>query len=323
MYDQFRRILEQVGFKEAKASLCAKIFADNSRDGVVSHGINRFPVFIQMVGDGLVDPEAEPELTGHRGLVENWDGHLAPGMYAASLAMDRAIHLAKKDGIGCVFVSNSNHWMRGGTYGWQAAEAGCIGICATNTIANMPAHGGTLPRLGNNPLVLAIPRNGGHMVLDMAMSQFSYGKLQEFEMRDEILPVEGGYDAQGKLTRDPSAIRASKRTLPIGFWKGAGLSLMLDVMLTQLGGGKSVSRITATGKEYGLSQFFLCFDAEGLDQALTEDIIEFAKSGAGTAEHQDVSYPGERTLAKRKLCDQYGIEVNQEAWNKLQNLLLK
>ena len=48
--------------------------------------------------------------------------------------------------------------MRGGTYGWQAAEAGMIGICFTNTIANMPPWGGIDPRLGNNPLVIAVPR---------------------------------------------------------------------------------------------------------------------------------------------------------------------
>ena len=70
----------------------------------------------------------------------------------------RAISIAKENGIGCVVLKNTNHWMRGGTYGWQAADAGCIGICFTNTIANMPPWGGKEPKLGNNPLVIAVPR---------------------------------------------------------------------------------------------------------------------------------------------------------------------
>src|SRR5207237_10438384 len=100
---------------------------------------------------------SEPETLSRDGVTENWDGHLAPGMYTATLAMRRAITLAKENSMGCVAVKNTNHWMRGGTYGWQAADAGYIGICVTNTIANMPPWGGKEPRLGNNPLVIAVP----------------------------------------------------------------------------------------------------------------------------------------------------------------------
>jgi 3-dehydro-L-gulonate 2-dehydrogenase len=89
--------------------------------------------------------------------MERWNGKLGMGNLVAKKAMARAIELAGKLGIGCVAVRNTNHWMRGGTYGWQAADAGCIGICWTNTFPNMPAWGGTDPRIGNNPFVLAIP----------------------------------------------------------------------------------------------------------------------------------------------------------------------
>lgn len=55
--------------------------------------------------------------------------------------MDRAIELASDHGIGPVALRNANHWMRGGSYGWQAAEKGYIGICWTNSIAVMPPWG--------------------------------------------------------------------------------------------------------------------------------------------------------------------------------------
>ena len=92
--------------------------------------------------------------------------------------MDRAVELARANGIGCVALGNTNHWLRGGSYGWQAAEAGCVGICWTNTQPNMPAWGARDRRIGNNPFVMAVPRKEGHVVVDIAMAQFSYGQME-------------------------------------------------------------------------------------------------------------------------------------------------
>ncbi|RFM27889.1 3-dehydro-L-gulonate 2-dehydrogenase [Deminuibacter soli] len=314
LYTQLHQVLLSLGFTEAKAALCAGIFAGNSRDGVYSHGLNRFPVFVQAVKEGIVHKDAEPVTTGSNGTVEYWDGRLAPGMYTATLAMQRATALAKSNGMGCVSVKNTNHWMRGGTYGWQAAAAGCIGICATNTIANMPPWGGTLPRLGNNPLVIAVPHGDAPVVLDMAMSQYSYGKLQEYSLTGRELPVAGGYNAAGELTTNPQQIMDTKRTLPAGFWKGSGLSMVLDVLVTALSGGQSVAQITANGTEYGLSQFFLCIDAQTLQQQSIDEIIAYTRTAVPAGENGAVYYPGEQTLATRLRNEKDGIPVNEHIW---------
>ena len=321
-FEQLKQQLEQVlvklQFREDKAALCARIFAENSRDGVASHGLNRFPVFVQSVEEGIIDIHAEPQKVSNNGLIENWDGQLAPGMYTATLAMQRAIELAKEQGIGCVTVKNTNHWMRGGTYGWMAADAQTIGICTTNTIANMPAWGGIEPRLGNNPMVIAIPRTGGqHIVLDMAMSQFSYGKLQEYELNKKLLPVAGGYDSNGILTTDASAIYLSKRTLPVGFWKGSGLSMVLDVLVTSLSGGRSVAAISENGKEYGLSQFFLCLNADHISESAIDEIISYTKSHAASSLMNEIRYPGESTYAIRQRSLTEGVEVNDTIWQQI------
>ena len=179
--------------------------------------------------------------------------------------MDGAIALARAHGIGCVALSNTNHWMRGGTYGWQAADAGVIGVCWTNTMPNLPPWGADTPRIGNNPLVIAVPRPEGHVVLDMAMSQFSYGALASYRLRGEQLPVPGGFDRDGALTRDPAAIEASRRPLPIGFWKGSGLALMLDMVAALLAGGRATHEIPQVPEqETGLSQVFLAFDVAAI-----------------------------------------------------------
>src|SRR5215469_8099981 len=251
-------VLLRLGFSEERANMCAQLFVDASRDGVYSHGVHRFPRFVRAVQSGLVDPHASPQLVSRFGSMERWDGRSGPGNLNAQQCMQRAIELCRQHGIGCVALANTNHWMRGGAYGWQAAEAGVIGICWTNTMPNLPPWGASDPRVGNNPLVIAVPRPHGPVVLDMAMSQFSYGALASYRERGELLPLAGGFDSQGQLTRDPAAIETSARPLPIGYWKGSGLALMLDLMAGVLSGGQFTHQIPADPQEETrLSQVFM------------------------------------------------------------------
>jgi len=320
---EFLRVLLKNNFIPEKAEQCATIFAENSRDGIYTHGINRFPGFIEYVHEGLVIPDAEPSLFNTLGLIEQWDGNLGPGVLNATFCMDRAIALAKQHGIGCVAIRNTNHWMRGGIYGWQAADAGCMAICFTNTIANMPPWGGIDPRLGNNPLVIAVPKQGGHVVLDMAMSQFAYGKLQSHKANNnEPLPLPGGYDEEGNLSTDAAAIIKSKRMLPTGFWKGSGLTLMLDLLTTILSQGNSTEKITDSGKESGVTQVFICIhqpDAALVEQ-ITQQIIGYTKTSRPEKEGGTISYPGENTLRTRERNTKEGIPVNEAIWNKVLSL---
>ncbi|WPU95197.1 3-dehydro-L-gulonate 2-dehydrogenase [Mucilaginibacter sabulilitoris] len=314
---EFKRILLELDFDDEKAEKCATIFAQNSRDGVYTHGLNRFPVFVRHVKDGLVQPTAVPVKENSFGAIEQWNGNFGPGMLNAGFCMGRAIELARDNGIGCVAIKNTNHWMRGGTYGWQAAEAGYIGICFTNTIANLPPWGGLDPRLGNNPLIIAVPCRNGHVVLDMAISQYSVGKLKQYESKGEELPLPGGYDKAGNLSTDATAILQSERLLPVGFWKGSGLSLVLDLLATVLSGGKSTAEITKSGHEAGISQVFICIRPNNSEQtaSLTEEIIAYTKTS--TPEHEGglIAYPGENTLLTRENNLKEGVLVDEKIWN--------
>jgi 3-dehydro-L-gulonate 2-dehydrogenase len=313
-----QRILVETGFENGRAELCARLFADASRDGVHSHGLNRFPRFMETIKNGIVDIHATPELIGSHGAMEQWDGWRGVGNLNAHASMSRAISLARADGVGCVALRNTNHWMRGGNYGWQAVEAGVIGICWTNTMPNLPAWGATEPRLGNNPLVIGVPRTKGHVVLDMAMSQFSYGTLEAYRMRGEQLPVIGGFDVKGEFTREPGAIESSRRPLPIGFWKGSGLAMMLDLVGTLLARGTATHEITPDVlKETNLSQVFLAFDlASGDGDALADRIVESVKTST-PAGKEKVRYPGERTAEVRAENTEKGIPVDPSIWEQV------
>ena len=319
---EFKRVLLALDFEEHRAERCACIFAENSRDGVYTHGLNRFPTFVEFVKEGLVKPGAEPTKDGGFGALEQWNGNSGPGMLNAGFCMNRAIELANENGIGCVALKNTNHWMRGGTYGWQAAEAGFIGICFTNTIANLPPWGGIDPRLGNNPIVIAMPWHGGHVVLDMAVSQYSVGKLHQYKNNNEQLPLPGGYDKEGNLSTDPAVVLESERLLPVGFWKGSGLSLMLDLLATVLSQGDSTATITRGEKESGISQVFISIKPNNSEHTvrLIEEIITYTKSSRPEHEGGTISYPGENSLRTREKSLQEGVLVDERIWEKVLGL---
>jgi 3-dehydro-L-gulonate 2-dehydrogenase len=325
LFDGLLRVLLKRGFEQQRGRLCAQLFADASRDGVYSHGLNRFPQFVRSIQNGIVAVNAEPEMVTRFGSLERWHGKNGPGNLNAYCCMGRAIALAREYGIGCVALANTNHWMRGGNYGWQAADAGVIGICWTNTLANMPPWGASDPRLGNNPLIIAVPRRKGHVVLDMAMSQFSYGALASHRMRGQQLPVDGGFDTEGRLTRDPAAIEASKRPLPIGYWKGSGLSLMLDMVGALLSGGCATHQIAVdTELETNLSQVFIAIDPHSVEQTdrsamIADRIVDHLHATLPPA-GGEVRYPGERTLQTRKENLEKGIPVEPAIWNEVQSL---
>src|SRR6516162_6716890 len=108
------RALLTLGFAPDRARLCAQLFAETSRDGVYSHGLERFPRFVRGVRKGLVDVQAEPSPISTHGALERWNGNSGPGNLNAYHAMARAISLSGSHGMGCVALSNTNHWMRGG-----------------------------------------------------------------------------------------------------------------------------------------------------------------------------------------------------------------
>ncbi len=322
LFNELQRVLLKLGFTPERAELCAKLFTDASRDGVYTHGLNRFPRFVNNIKGGYIDIHAEPVKLETVGAIERWDGGLGPGNLNAYFAMDRAIALAKQHGIGCVALRNTHHWMRPGAYGLQAADAGCIGICWTNTVPNMPPWGAKDPKLGNNPVVFAVPRPEGHIVLDMAASMFSYGKLESYARHNEPLPVDGGFDSAGNLTRDAQAIIESQQPLPIGCWKGSGLSLLLDMIAFILSGGQSALEIGKQPVEMGLSQTFIAMDItrfSGQEQILNalNATIDDLHRATPMREGGKISYPGERMLQTRKENLEKGIPVEPVYWEQL------
>lgn len=337
-FDELRARVERVmlalGLSPERAALSARLTAETDRDGVRTHGVARLPRFAQWVREGRIDPAAQPERAAEFGVIERWRGNRGPGNLAAYAAMQRAMEIAATHGMGCVALADTSHWMRAGTFGWQAAEAGFAAMCWTNTLPNLPPWGASTPALGNNPLVVAIPHNAmdgnsirpAPIVLDMAMSQFSYGSLASYATRGVELPVPGGFDAAGNLTRDAKAIEESQRALPIGFWKGSGLAFVLDVLAAMLTGGLATHELPRDpAKEVGQSQVFLAIAAQSL--AAMDELSKIAQ-GAIDAVHaaepvelgKPARYPGEAVLRTRAESLSLGVGVEDAAWEQFVEL---
>jgi 3-dehydro-L-gulonate 2-dehydrogenase len=319
----------KAGMSDEKADVCAQIHTESSRDGVYSHGLNRVERFVEYIGKGWIDINAEPSLEFSLGSMETYNGNLGPGILNAIFAMNRATEIAEKNGLGLVSLKNTTHWMRGGAYGWQAAEKGFIGICWTNTESCMPTWGSKSTCIGNNPFIMAVPRKDCHVVLDIAMSQYSYGKLQTTRLKDQKLPFAGGYDQDGNLTDEPGAIEASRRILPMGYWKGSGFAILLDLISALLAGGLTTAGIDKADKGScgSCCQVFIAIDPrkintqEFIDQALQET-VEQLKSSVPVTENGEIFYPGEQSLKTRCENIELGIPVDDGVWAKVKELAL-
>ena len=190
---------------------------------------------------------------------------------------------------------------------------------------NMPAWGSVEASAGNNPLVIAVPHSGAeHVVFDCAMSQFAYGRLEQARRRGEQLPVPGGWDAQGRLTTDPGAVEQTRRLLPMGYWKGSGLAVMLDLMAAMLSGGRTTGEIGRAGpEETDLCQIFLAMDPAALGgdtDRVVEQVVHFVCGAAPQDPASPPRVPGQRERAVREENRRLGVPVDPDVWDEILRL---
>lgn len=329
MQSVMQKALENAGCDEARARRLARIITENTMDGSTTHGANRFPRLVAEVKSGVVSLEGQMRKVSGFGGLEVWDGEFGFGVLNAEQASQRAIELAKQHGIGCVSLRNSNHWMRPGRYGWNMAKAGMIGICWSNTGGNMPVWGASDVRMGNNPIVLAVPSAEGPVLVDMAMSQFSYGKLEVAKQKGESMPMPCGWDENGSLTNDPETVLKTKRLLQTGYWKGSAFAMVLDMACLVSSLGMSTPKIDELQKtkhvETGHSQMFIAINCAAVADPQTADQLLKEAETAYLASQPDCSgtpirIPGRLIPQKHARAEEEGVPVLEGTWQKILEL---
>jgi 3-dehydro-L-gulonate 2-dehydrogenase len=326
---EIKRVFMNYGMTEEKADICARIHTESTYDGIYSHGTNRVARFVDYIQKGWVDIKADPTVEKSFGAIEVMNGNMGPGILNALKGTDRAIELAEQYGIGMVGLKNTTHWMRGGTYGLYAANKGYIAIMWTNTESCMPPWGGKDCKLGNNPFVMAMPGPDGEdaIQMDMAISQYAYGKLQVTRLAGKKLPFPGGFDKDGNVTDDPGAIEESMRIMPIGYWKGSSFSFMLDILGSALTGGIGAADLDQKnmGSCGGASQVIIIIDPkktttmEGMSEMVKKSIAHI-KSSTPSEHSTGIIAPGEDYIQFRKDHDANGIFVDDSVWEEIRSL---
>ncbi|MFT3719575.1 Ldh family oxidoreductase [Pseudorhodoferax sp.] len=207
------------------------------------------------------------------------DGAGVNGYVTSTLAMDKAIALAKKSGVGIVGVRDS--WFSGllRYYVERAAEADLVALHAANSTARIAPYGGIDRLLGTNPIAFAFPSDDGPLVVDFATATTMWGDVLLHQRRGLPLPEGLAIDAQGMPTVDPAAALAGA-ILAWGGARGSGVGMVVQA-LGILGGSDP---IVAEDGVWGY--FFLA-----LDPALLMPVDAFKRNIGALCTRVEASRP--------------------------------
>ncbi|HSB79391.1 MAG TPA: Ldh family oxidoreductase [Candidatus Methylomirabilis sp.] len=310
-------VLTQVGLRETHAALVAEslLFADLR--GVGSHGVVRLSSYLDRVHAGVMQVDPEMKLVRDNpasGLLDACNGF---GQIAGARAMDIAIKKAEDSGASIVAVKDSNHFGVAAFYAMRAVAARMIGVVLTNASPAMTPYNAKKRLLGTNPLAVAIPAGSQKpIVLDMSTSMVARGKIRLVAARPgEKIPLGWAVDADGRPTDNP--VEALKGSLtPIGGPKGAGLSLIIDLLCGALTGTAltgEVKNITDTSGPSRTGHMFVAINVAKFIDTLTFaqsiDTISQGIKALPSADGTPVYLPGE-------------IEFNLEAKRRVEGIPL-
>ena len=298
--------LMKAGLSAEHADMTAEILTWSDERGYHSHGAVRVEYYSERIAKGgiTVDPKFEWKETGPCSAI--FEGDNGCGYVAATLAMEKAIEMAKKTGIAVVGMRNISHSGSIGYYTEMAAKQDLVAISFCQSDPMAVPYGGTEPYYGTNPISFAAPTADDRtVVFDMATTVQAWGKILDKRSRHESIPDSWAVDEKGQPVTDPSLVNA---LVPIAGAKGYGLMMMVDIFAGILLGvpfGKHVSSMYHDLSEgRNLGQMHIVMDPSrfvGLDafkKSMSQSLDELGEMPAAEG-FGKVSYPGHRRCAGR------------------------
>ncbi|HEY5079833.1 MAG TPA: Ldh family oxidoreductase [Opitutaceae bacterium] len=228
------------GFLADEAAEGARLCAEASRHGIRTHNAIKALHLDRVYGSGSKGcvPGAQIEEVPTRfAAAKAWNANRKLGQSTAYRAMDAAIALAERYGIGAISVDNAFHYLWGGGYVMDAAKRGYIAYTnCTAALAEVVPFGGKFPTLGTNPHSWGFPTTeavGFPIVIDWATSVIAMGRVQQLKREGLPLPPNAALDRSGNPTVDP---HQAVSLVPFGAHKGYGLSLIDEIIAGLVGG---------------------------------------------------------------------------------------
>lgn len=236
-------ILTNAGCSLENANLVASVLSYADSRGIPSHGTNRCDTYINEIVAGLVDCTASPIVEKVTGCCAVVNGKNGLGAVTSKLAMETAIDLAKKHGVGIVTCHSSNHYGAAGFWAKIALDEGMIGMSFTNTSPMAVPTGGNSRAVGTNPFCFFAPSSvKGSFQLDMATTVVPIGKIEVMDRIDQKIPLGWGVDGEGRDCTNAETICKFGGLYPLGGseetagYKGYGLGVFVEILCSILSG---------------------------------------------------------------------------------------
>lgn len=315
-----------MGVEDAEIVADNLVFADNS--GMESHGVIRVPAYIKRLQDGGTSPNAMLTIEKEEKTTALINGNNAMGQVVSTKAMELCIEKAKENGVAFVGVKGSNHFGMASYYSEMALKENMIGMVFTSPAAHLMAPtGGIEPILDNNPFSFAIPaKEELPVVLDMATSVVARGKIGVALNKGEKIPKTWAMTIDGRETDDPKEA-FDGILLPVGGYKGYGLTVIVGILSAVLTGGsiltKDVKDFYADTKDpQNIGHLFGCIKLENfMDPELfklhMDEMIREIKSCKKAPGVEEIFLPGEKELLQRKKHDAEGIPLTDDTYKHL------
>jgi LDH2 family malate/lactate/ureidoglycolate dehydrogenase len=218
-------IFARAGMPQADAAVVADVLVWANLRGVDTHGVTRILRYVELIEAGDMNPRPAIAVRTETPASVLIEADRAAGPVAMMRATVEALRKAREAGIGLALVRATTHTAALGYYTLAAAREGMAAIALAGSWPIMAYHGARAAGVSTSPISIAVP--GGHepLVLDMATSVVSMGKLNQAKRTGEAIPAGWALDKDGNPTTDP---RAAQIPLPMAGPKGSGLSLMIE-----------------------------------------------------------------------------------------------
>jgi LDH2 family malate/lactate/ureidoglycolate dehydrogenase len=295
--------------------------------GIASHGVVRFPIYVERLRAGVVNPRPIVRITRETNTTAVVDGDNGMGQWVGIRAMQMAIDKGLS-GVCCfVSVRNSNHFGAAGYYSKMAIPHDMIGLSFTiGGINHMTPWGGAQAILGNNPFSVALPAGEERPVfLDMACSVAARGKIIVAAKDNTPIPDDWAAGPDGQVTTDP-ALALKGFMLPVGGPKGYSLTLVIGLLSTMLSGAFFGSEVTNMYEDLERSQNIghlfgvlpiACFEAIEIYKKRMDKAIREIRGVTRAPGVERIYLPGEREQLLAEERGRNGLPIKQPVWAEL------
>ena len=310
-------VMRALGLPLEDAATVAALMVDADMQGSDGHGVIRLAPYAKRILAGGINLNPDIKVIQERTAMALVDGDNGMGHLVMKKATELAIHKARTAGIAWVGSRLSNHAGPASLYARMALQHDMIGLYfAVGNANHLPPWGGLDMLLSTNPIAAAIPTlNEAPVVLDMATTVAAYGKVKAKAQRGEMMPEGWMIDRQGKPLLDPTKSEEGF-LLPIGGYKGYGLSLIVGILAGTLNGAamgsqvidfnKDFSTITNTGQAIAIIDPSAFGDITEFKQNI-DTLVRELRSSERMPGVERIWLPGEQSHEKRLSNEAQGI----------------